>query len=168
MTFQRLRDKSMPRPEKRPQDSRQECSLSLLCFCPSFPSLKFSSPSCPAPFVLSSGLATRSRPYLVSSVPLLLPLPLSCRASQTLHWCLLQMEWAAACPSQDTVLLIIFSRKCPWLVKIRWRSHKKEEDYTWLGGQKLGPNGSANEVGGCSASLPAAIPESSTQLAAAS
>lgn len=69
-TFQRLHDKSMPRPEKRPQDSRQECSLSLLCFHPPFLSLKLSSPSCLVYFMLSSAFACA-----VPSLPLLLLLP---------------------------------------------------------------------------------------------
>ena len=169
MTFQRLRDKSMPRPEKRPQDSQQECSLSLLCFHRSSSFFKSLIPflSCSLCAFLWACHQVPSL-SLISSLPLLPPLLLFCGASQMLHWYLQQMEWAAACPSQDRVPLATFSSKCPWLVKIRWRSHKKEEAYPWLGSQKLGPNGCAHKAGGCSPALSAATPESSTQPSAAS
>lgn len=44
----------------------------------------------------------------------------------------------------------------------------EERGSPWLGGRKLGLNGCANEAGGCSPFLPAAIPKSSTQAASAS
>lgn len=84
MTFQRLHDKSMPRPEKRPQDAWQECTLSLLCFHPSLFFFNALIPFLSCFFMLSSVFATRSFPYPVFSLALLPSLPFSVEPLE--HW----------------------------------------------------------------------------------